>query len=138
MWLFTTQVWSHKLTRDEIAEHFPSGLFFGKWGGLGDKVVAGDELLMPYPMGGEVYSIKAALFDKTYVLEDPQNRVPTHEELLAEWTTVFQNKEGGLHRKSEVVFIKAAGEHNDPVPTTVDDPTVIELTVEAHCRPIAI
>ena len=92
-------------------------------------VAAGDALVMPYPGGGEVYSIKGALFDTTYAFEDPQSRVPTHDEMVVEWTTVLQNKEGSLHRKSGVVFAKAAGDNNDPaVPTQVFDDHVIEVT----------
>ena len=89
-------------------------------------------IVMPYPKGGEVYSIKAPLFDSTYVLEDPQSRVPTYEEVISEWSAVIQNKET-IYRKSEVVFIKPAGEHNNPVQKT-DAPAelcTIELTAEA-------
>ena len=94
-------------------------------------MAAGDALVMPYPGGGEVYSIKGPLFDATYALEDPQSRVPTHDELVAKWSIVLQKKEGSLHRKSEVVFAKAAGEHHDPVvQKPLDDEHTIELSIK--------
>ena len=94
------------------------------------EVGAGDNLAMPYPGGGEIYAIKGPLFDETYALEDPQSRVPTHDELIAKWSTVLQNKEGCLHRKSGVVLAKAAGDHHGPMAQKAVDERVIELSIE--------
>ena len=61
----TGKVWAHELTADEITSHFPEGTFEGRWGG-NKKVVATDVFVMPYPDGGEVYSIRKDLFDQSY------------------------------------------------------------------------
>ena len=97
-------------------------------------VAAGDVVVMPYPGGGEVYSIKGPLFDETYALEDPQSRVPTYEELQAEWSPML-NGEGRLHQKSEVVYVEAAGEHHDPVVQTTVDEHGIELSISVIWNP---
>lgn len=120
-------MWGHKLTPDDVSEYFPSGRFFGNWGGIIEGVTAGDVVVMPYPAGGEVYAIKGPLFDKTYALEDPQSRVPTHEEAVVTWSMVLRNKKGSLYRKSELVYIEA--DHFPAVQTTVDE-RVIELSIE--------
>ena len=84
-------------------------------GGGVAEVATGDYVVSPYPAGGEVYSIKGPLFDSTYSLEDPKSRVPSHEEVLAEWPVALQKKEKTLHRKSEVVFAKFAGDADSAV-----------------------
>ena len=94
-------------------------------------MAAGDVVVMPYPTGGEVYAIKGPLFDNTYALEDPKSRVPTHNELDAKWSVVLRNKEGSLHRKSEVVYAKATGEKYDPVLQKPDE-HVIELSLSVE------
>ena len=83
-------------------------------------------IVMPYPRGGEVYSINGALFDSTYRLEDPQRRVPTHKELVVEWSRVFQNEDGSLFDESEVVFAKAAIDERDPTPN-ITETTEVKL-----------
>ena len=101
------QVWSHKLTSEEVAAHFPSGKLLGSWGGV-LEVAANDAIVMPFPHGGEVYCINEELFDDTYRLVDRRSHVPTQEELLVEWTAVLQDEAGSLHREAAVVFAKRA------------------------------
>ena len=98
------------------------------------EVAAGDIIVMPYPTGGEVYAIRGPLFDNIYALEDPQSRVPTHDELVAKWSMVLRNKEGSLHRKSEVVYAKAAGETYDQVVQKPADEESIEIEVTLQDR----
>ena len=94
-------------------------------------VSEGDAIVMPYPTGGELYSIKGSLFDNTYVRDDLQSRVPTHEDILAEWSSVLQNNDGSVHRKTEVVFVKnAAGNHSHNASARkATDEHVIEVTI---------
>ena len=91
-------------------------------------------LVMPYPRGGEVYSINGPLFDSTYRLEDPQRRVPTHEELVVEWSRVFQNEDGTRFDESEVVFAKAAIDECDP-PPKIAETTEVELWIDEDPAP---
>ena len=53
------------------------------------EVSAHDVLALPYPSGGEIYSMDTSLFSSTYQL-DPQ--LPTGEKMLAQWAEVIQNK----------------------------------------------
>ena len=77
------KVWSHKLTPDEVVEHFPNGRFLGKWGGV-VKVAAGDVVVMPYPAGGEVYTVKGPFFDSTYAFDrDVPSRAPAAHDASA-------------------------------------------------------
>ena len=85
------------------------------------KVEAGDAIVMPYPAGGEVYSIRGPLFDNTYTLEDPQSRVPTHEELVVKWSSKLQHKEGSLYDESEIVFAKATVNDHQSVQKVTDE-----------------
>ena len=118
------KVWMHKLTPDEVATHFPMGRFFGKWGGL-VEVSAHDVLVLPYPSGGEIYSMGASLFSSTYQL-DPQ--LPNGEKMLAQWAEVIQNKMV-YDRKTSAQDLKGTGIEViiDPSPITV---TEIELDVQ--------
>ena len=105
--LFKAQgkIWSHRLAADDVANFFPDSAFFGKWGGL-VEVATGDAMAMPYPSGGEVYCIKAALFDATYGLDDRRDHVPTQDEMVCHWATVLQNDERSIYRESDLIFAK--------------------------------
>ena len=103
------KVRGQRLTPEAVAQYFPGGRLIGSWGGM-VQVAAGDMIVMPYPGGGEIYTINSSLFDKTYQLEE--NYTPSQEEAVAHWADLLQNEEGSLYRKEGVVFAK----------TTVEDP----------------
>ena len=92
-------------------------------GGLAE-VSANDWIVMPYPFGGEIYSIKEDAFAKTYRRHRPL-QIPTKDELIAEWVAVLQNE--AVYRKTKVVFAKPI--LSDGVIQKINDETMVELWV---------
>lgn len=62
------KVLQHVVTKQDLAEHFPTGSFMAPWG-QPMAVREGDSLVMPLPDVAEVYRIDAAEFEATYELD---------------------------------------------------------------------
>ena len=141
------KVWSHRLTHDELALHFPSGKLTGKCtcvslvltsplcynyrlsivlvcdvllGGGIVEIAPGDVVVMPFPDGGEVYSIKGRLFDSTYDPEDSQCRVTANEALAVKPPATELSSSSGFplvssRAASRFSVMGAIGWANEPV-----------------------
>ena len=70
------------------------------------QIKANDLLAMPFPLGGEIYVIKAHLFKITYAHLNLQDHVPTQAEVLAKWAVHLQQTKP--LRESTIVFAKPA------------------------------
>ena len=100
------KIWAKRLTIAEVGEYFPARRFIGRWGGLTMQIKANDLLAMPFPLGGEIYVIKAHLFKITYAHLNLQDHVPTQAEVLAKWAVHLQQTKP--LRESTIVFAKPA------------------------------
>ena len=69
------KVWAREVTAAECGTHFPAGHFLGRWGESA-RIEPLDFLAMPYPSGGEIYSIRRNLFLSTYKMEG-KNQLPS-------------------------------------------------------------
>ena len=101
----TGKVWAIELTVEDIKEHFPSGKFMAKWGSP-MMVEAGDILVMPFPMGGELYSVRKAAFVSTYA---PADFVPSQVDTLSEWGPTLQ-RNANVYCKTAKIFARIANE----------------------------
>ena len=123
------KVWAHTLTPDEA---LTCASYWGKWGGV-VEVAANDTIVMPYPAGGEVYSIKASLFHGSYsvatgsggadgVAEPPvpvrtgldeldEDHTMMELEAMAEYEAAALNAAGDLHRRLHHPIAEAAAQY---------------------------
>ena len=108
------KIWAIQMTDEDVQTHFPASSFVGKWGGAA-TVQATDFLAMPNPGGGEIYRIKEALFNSTYM---PFDDVPSQTEALSHWDAVLR-RNGSVYCKMTKVHAKPALE--DGVLETIVD-----------------
>ena len=67
------KVWAHELTDSDVKKYFKRGVYQGRWGGV--VTVSGtDYVAVPFPHGGEVYTIRKVLFEKTYIYHSQEVR----------------------------------------------------------------
>lgn len=70
---------------------------------------AGDYLAIPYPGGGEVYSIKRAMFDGIFARQTKGTYIPPQAEVLAHWEGVLRSS-GTVFTRTAAVNAKVAVE----------------------------
>jgi len=76
------QVWAHRLTELEHADHFPLGQLKAPWGEA-MLISPGDYLAIPYPSGGELYRIQPKVFAETYKREPGNDRISISPALVS-------------------------------------------------------
>ena len=107
LYLPTGMVWARRVSAEEVQNFFPVGKFLGKWGDRPLSVEGTDYLAMPHPACGEVYVIKADLFQKSYACHALPNHIPSEAETISQWESVLR-QDARVCRQRLTVLAKIA------------------------------
>ena len=98
------QVWAHQLSKEDVANYFPTGQFISRTGRT-SSVHVGQYITLPFPRGQSLTVVDQARFSRDYTTRTEggaESRVLSQAETLRQWDAVLRREAKIFSKKTKV------------------------------------